>query len=267
MALQLPQRLLAVVAAIVGPVVIGGATVAGLLSYEDADEAMASRNAGRILNARVLQTSSREAMDRLLAVRRPRVVVVGPSYANTNVRPAQLAADLGISPDDVVLLSVPNSVGSHWYAILQYRLFAAGHRPDLVVVVSGLQSMLLTQPLTESSYVNLQVQLPEGGDGVIDRKVRGSGALWWARLREQRGKVRTRIFGAAHRAVWWWHPDRTRAALGRVFDDARIDMSLHRTATPGGGVEPRRAGLHPRSAPRSRGQLPPGDLRADRRSR
>ncbi|HHO54691.1 MAG TPA: hypothetical protein ENK18_28415 [Deltaproteobacteria bacterium] len=216
-----------------GPAVVFWLGYLSLMAFRDADEAMAERNAGRVVNARVVEGSAVEAMDRLLAARPPEVLILGPSYANTNVRPAQLAAALGLPPEEVSLLSVPNSVGAHWYSILKYRVFGAGYRPRLIVVVSGLQSMLLHTPLTESSFVNLQIQLPDGGDPVIDEKVRGSAGLAMAQLREQRGKVREALFSSLrHRAVWWWSPEQTRAALGRVFDDRHVDMSLHDNAIP-----------------------------------
>lgn len=227
------RQLLSAVLALAGPAAVLWLGSSALMAFRDADEAMADRNAGRVVNARVVDGSAVDAMDRLLASRPPEVLILGPSYANTNVRPQQLAAALGLRPEQVALLSVPNSVGAHWYAILKYRVFEAGYRPKLIVVVSGLQSMLLHTPLTESSFVNLQIQLPPGGDPLIDEKVRGSTGLKLAQLREQRGKVREALFSfLRYRSVWWWRPDQTRAALGRVFDDRNVDMSLHDNAMP-----------------------------------
>ncbi|MCB9698736.1 MAG: hypothetical protein H6738_18285 [Alphaproteobacteria bacterium] len=240
------MRALAHVLALLGPLAVLGGSWALLDSLHDADEAQQARNAGHVVNARVLELDTAQAMDRLLATRRPKVVVLGPSYANTDVKTDLLAARLGISRDEIVLLSVPNSVGAHWYAVLKYRLFEAGHRPALVVVVSGLQSMLLTTPLTEASFVNLEVQLPEGGDPVVDRLVGQEGALWWGRLREQRGLARNLVFDALRgvTASTLFGVDRrqARAALDAVFDDALVDMDLYQGTTniAGGELEPQR---------------------------
>lgn len=231
----MPRWLVALLS-VLGPVAVFACAGAVLLEWSDADDQVAERNAGRVVNGRVLDTDSARAMDRLMAARRPRILVLGPSYANTDIRTDLLAAKLGVSKDDFGLLSVPNTVGAHWYAILQHRVFAAGYRPDLVVVVSGLQSMLLATPLTESSFVNLSVQLPPEGDPVVDARVQRQGSLLWARLREQRGKVRQWLFDGIRNAsatrllrINRWQ---VRAALDGVFDDSRVDMRLHGTSMP-----------------------------------
>ncbi|MCA9489866.1 MAG: hypothetical protein KC621_08080 [Myxococcales bacterium] len=239
------MRALAPVLALLGPLAVLGGSWAVLDSLHDADEAQQARNAGHVVNARVLELDTAQAMDRLLETRRPKVVVLGPSYANTDVKTDLLAARLGISRDEIALLSVPNSIGAHWYAVLKYRLFEAGHRPSLVVVVSGLQSMLLTTPLTEASFVNLEVQLPEGGDPVVDGLVGQEGALWWGRLREQRGLARNLVFDALRTMpATLFGADRrqARAALDAVFDDALVDMDLYQGTTniAGGALEPQR---------------------------
>ncbi len=223
-------------AAVLGPLVVLGAALTGLLRFQDVEDRQAAENAGKILNSRVLDVGAANAMDALLAEKTPEVLVLGPSYANTDIKPDQLAMQLGVSRDEILLLSVPNSVGAHWYAILRHRVFAAGHRPRLVVVVSGLQSMLLTTPLTESSRINLEVQLPPEGDPLIDRLVESDHWFGLARLREQRGKVRQALFDRLRRLPAWTlfgvDGEAGRVALERVFDDAKIDMSLHGTSSP-----------------------------------
>ena len=217
----------------IGPLALWAIVYVVVMGFRDAEQMTADDNAGRILNARVVEDDVVRSIDRMLAERRPRVLVLGPSYANTDVRPADLARRLDLKPSEVALVSVPNSIGAHWYAILKYRVLQAGHRPDLVLFVSGLQSMLLTTPLSESSFVNLRVHLPEEGDPRIDAKGRGGLDLWWATVRQQRGKVRGAFFDAIRDgAVFWADPSRTRGALGRVFDDANIDMELYGRVMP-----------------------------------
>lgn len=230
------SRLVSWALAVAGPLAVWALAYQGLMGWRDEADANAARNAGRIFNAQVIDGGAADAMDKLLARRDPQVIVLGPSYANTDVKPELLAARLGISKDEIALMSVPNSVGSHWYAILKYRVFDPGYRPKLVLVVSGLQSMLLTTPLTESSFVNLEVQLPDGGDPLIDAKVAHSAGLRWARLREQRGKVRAAWFDLLRdgplTALTALTPGQIRFALGSVFDDSQIDMRLYGASTP-----------------------------------
>ncbi len=230
------DRLLSLVAAVLGPAVVLGAAATFLLRFQDEEDKQAAENAGKVVNSRVLDVGAAAAMDAILAEKTPEVLVLGPSYANTDIKPDLLAAQLGVSRDEIVLLSVPNSVGAHWYAMLAHRVYAAGHRPRLVVVVSGLQSMLLTTPLTESSRVNLEVQLPPEGDPQIDARVEADEWYGVARLREQRGKVRQALFDRLRRlparALFGVDAGVARSALERVFDDSRIDMSLHGSSSP-----------------------------------
>jgi hypothetical protein len=239
------SQLLAGVLAVVGPLLVLKVCHDLVMSWRDLEEWTAERNAGRVFNAKVIDGGAVAAIERLLETRDPDVIVLGPSYANTDVRIDLLAARLGISKDEIAMMSVPNSTGAHWYTMLKYRVYGGGYRPKLVVVVSGLQSMLLTTPLTESSYVNLFVQLPVGGDPFVASKVDHSllssegvsaGGLWWARMREQRGKVRTwwfdQIRDLAATTVLPVNRAQVRTALNRVFDDANIDMRLHGASTP-----------------------------------
>ena len=223
--------------AVVSPLIL--LTAAGWVVYhfDDAEERQAIENAGRVVNARVASGGdAAEAVDWLLARHDPEVVLIGPSYANTDVRPDIIAARLKIPRNDIALVSIPNSVGAHWYAVLKNRVFAGGYRPKLVVVVSGMQSMLLNTPLTESSYVNLRVHLSDTEDPEITKRVRTDTRLQVARLREKRGQVRLAVTGLLRdvpaRTLLGRKPWETRKALDRVFDDAMVDMSLHTEGTP-----------------------------------
>ncbi len=236
------QRVVAGLLAVLGPLLVLGGSYRVVDQWEDAEDANATRNAGRILNSRVIDRGVVAAMELLLEQRQPEVLIIGPSYANTDVRPDLLATRLQVPRDKVLLLSVPNSVGAHWYAVLKHRVFANGHRPKLVVVVSGLQSMLLTTPLTESSFVNLRVHLGDSVDPEIDARVKQTASMRMAHLREQRGKVRatlfdvlrfapaSRLFGG--RGGGPMTAGETRGALEQVFDDANVDMSLHMASMP-----------------------------------
>lgn len=237
------NRVLAAVLAVVGPVLVLAAAWLLLDRYADPEERQAIANAGRVLNARVAENGDIvEIMERMLRQAEPEVLLIGPSYANTDVDPDLLAQRLGLPRDDVLMLSVPNSVGAHWYAILKHRVFANGHRPRLVVVISGMQSMLLGTPLTEASYVNLAVQL-DGPDPVVEDKARTTTRLLLARMREKRGHLRDALFAFVRDvpaglllrspiAPGGLQPHEVRRALDRVFDDDNVDMTLHHSGTP-----------------------------------
>ncbi len=236
------SRALALLLALAGPAVVFGGFYQLLMSWEDADDAHATRNAGRILNSRVIDKGVVAAMEALLERRKPEVLILGPSYANTDVKPELIAARLGIPREKVLLLSVPNSVGAHWYAVLKNRVYANGHEPKLVVVVSGLQSMLLNSPLTESSFVNLGVHLSDEPDAEIQKRVKRTADMHVAHLREQRGKMRESVFDALrfrpatslvrNPAGRRLTVPEVRVALARVFDDENVDMSLHSASMP-----------------------------------
>jgi hypothetical protein len=229
---------IAALLAVVLPVVLVAGVGWGVFTYNDAEERQAIENAGRVVNARVANGGdAAAAVDWLLSKHDPKVILIGPSYANTDVRPDIIAARLKIPRNDIALVSIPNSIGAHWYAVLKNRVFAQGYTPKLVVVVSGLQSMLLNTPLTESSFVNLQVHLAGSGDDPeIDKRVTENTQLKLARLREKRGQVRLAVTGLLRdvpaRGFLGRKPWETRKALDHVFDDAMVDMSLHTEGTP-----------------------------------
>jgi hypothetical protein len=207
--------------------------------YKDEDERMADENAGFVFNGSVNYGGATAAMNRVLRNTEPEAILLGPSYANTDVKSEIIADHLGLRTSDVAMLSVPNSVGAHWYAVLKYRVFGAGYRPKVIVVVSGLQSMLLNTPLTESSWVNLRVQMDDPADPEILERTRTSAAQSMGRFREQRAKVRDgavglmrdvaplALFRSRARVGMGMGPLEVRANLDKVFDDDLVDMRLH----------------------------------------
>lgn len=110
-----------------------------------------------------------------LAKVKPDVVVVGPSIARTDVDEAQLGKALGMS---VATLSSAGSPGALWYAILKYRVFEAGYRPKMVLVVGITDKMLQSVPDTGSSFQSLLAQSPVLDDEIRNRSFGGSGGAW-----------------------------------------------------------------------------------------
>ncbi len=234
------RRALPAVLAALLPALVLGVGAYAILRFEPPRPAGAARelaNAGRVMNGRRLNVSVVERMERDLAQYRPDVLVLGNSYANTNVVPRLLAEAWGLPPRKVRVFSVPNSVGSHWYAILKNRVYANGHHPPLVVVVSPLQSTLLVEPYSESSYTNLWVHM-DPDEPVLDRKVPRT-SLLWRKLRQKRGAVRDGVLAgirdAAIGLVFGGGDDLRQvndAAMERVFHDRNVDMSRYRHALP-----------------------------------
>ena len=124
------SRLLIASLSFLGPLLVVAGSLRACSTFENRAAANEARNAGRILNGKVADATTAEVIERVLEQRPPELLVLGPSYANTNVSPDILSERLGIPTDRIVMLSVPNSVGAHWYAMLKYRLFEQGRRPQ-----------------------------------------------------------------------------------------------------------------------------------------
>ncbi|NCG19163.1 MAG: hypothetical protein GWP91_09135 [Rhodobacterales bacterium] len=233
------SRTLAILAAFLGPLALIGVFVYGLNEFRDSETRTADENAGLVFNGRVNDHGAVAAMDAAMEFLDPQVVLVGPSYANTDVRREIIARHLKIPVDDVAMLSVPNSVGAHWYAVLKYRVFEAGYRPKLILVISGMQSMLLNTPLSESSWTNLEAQLDDPEDPVVQRRLAVPSHVGVRHLREQRAKVRSRWFDFLRNVGPWtllnsgnnpsarMRKEEVRTRLDRVFHASKVDMSLY----------------------------------------
>ncbi len=218
------------------------AALIGVATFRDAEGRLAMENAGRVINHKVAEDSAAREIGRRLRRQEPEVLIVGPSYANTDADSDVLAAQLGIPPLKVMIVAIPNSVGPHWFALLKHVVYRSGHQPRLVVLLSGLQSMLLTTPLTEPSWLALRDLLPEGGDPTVTGRAESGLALQWARFREQRGVVRGAIFSLARdlptNLLFTGEddlpmlPEETRERLDRVLADDEVDLAIQRIGSP-----------------------------------
>lgn len=218
-----PVRWVSRLAAALGPLGVVAA-VGGVLLAQGPADARSWRNAGYVLNGRRVERPVAEHIDQRVAERPPRVVVLGNSNAHTDLEARLLAERLGVDPADVLVLSVPLSVGAHWYAMLERRLFDAGVAPELVVVVSRLQLMLWTQPLSEAGWVNLEAHLEPPLDEVT-RRTGASDSRLAARLRAGRHHARAGLRTALRRqALAWLGPAGGEGA--RRLDEALDDGLL-----------------------------------------
>jgi hypothetical protein len=197
-------------------------------------------NAGQLLNGEVLKVPVTDAIRTRMSAS-PRLVVLGNSHANTNVHLITLAPAFGIESREATRLSIPNTVGAHWYAILRHHVFVPGiEPPDWVVITADLQSALLTEPQSEGSHGNLLSLLP-GPDPVVDARVARDTSFWWSTVLSNRDQVRRNALDAvrdrAVRPVLRNVPRSkvhkvTNDAMDEVFHPSRTDLSLFRNAMP-----------------------------------
>ncbi len=131
-----------------------------------------------------------DLLDRQLAEREPRLVVVGNSMARRDVNLARLAEGLGVDPDRAVLLALPGSSPGTWYALLRYRLFQRGHAPATVIVVGAPRSFWITRPVVGAD-VSALVQIAGSEDPLVRRISGESGAY---------GVLKSRF--ELHRRMW-----------------------------------------------------------------
>lgn len=232
------EKLVAALSLLV-PLVAAAATASMISDFEvelDKKEELELDRAGRVLNGETLLQSVVVHMEEELATFEPEVLVLGASYAHTNVNPTQLARGLGIDPTEVVVFSVPNSVSSHWYAILKNRVYARGHRPRLVLVVGSLRGLLVYEPYSDAAVRNLAIQL-EPEEPVLDRFLPRSYGFW-ADVDRNRPLLRDHTLALLRdRSVGLFVDDgedahATEQALGRVFHDSNLDHGRHRSALP-----------------------------------
>jgi len=194
-----------------------------------------------VVNGDRVQSTLVENIESRLAESEPEVLVIGNSYALTNVSPEGIAKGLGLAESQVMVVAVPNTVSSHWYAILKNRVYANGHRPRFVILLSDLQSALAVSPRSESSLTNLNVHLSDH-EPVLEAKLQQIDDYTTRRLRTNRVKMRDYALKGARNLlvdVLYWREfeqrnrARTNAAMDRVFHAKNTDLRLHTSIGPG----------------------------------
>jgi len=228
-----------VAGALVLPVLVIALGLMGMEQLRTFGDARENRNAGKVINGRVVQGGVVGMIERTLAQNNPDVVILGNSLSNTDIQPALLARRLGLKKNKVQRFSIPNSIGAHWYLILKNRVYANGYTPKLVIILSDMQSALAVTPRSEASYLNLSVHMTDD-EPIIDVKL-GARNYGLERVRQNRGKVRERALTDARNAVVdllfrqtlnSGQDKKTEAALERVFDASQVDMRLHNNVIP-----------------------------------
>jgi hypothetical protein len=219
------------------PVAAGWLLVAGLQSWRPPasfEDQRQMGNAGRVLNGKITPLGVVAEMESLLAMQRPSVLILGNSYANTNLVPDHLAQGLGVPKNKVLTMSVPNSVSSHWYAILEHRVYEDGYDIPLVIVVAGIQSMLCFEPYSESSYEDLMVQL-DSDEPVLRQFIDLDHPELRTVLRNRvqvRDLVMNTVRDTAVSAFFGGGSQATTDAMTRLFSDENLDMARHNAVQP-----------------------------------
>lgn len=175
-----------------------------------------------ILNGHALDQPLVTVVDNILGRRPVDVLVIGSSLANNNVDMDTLADELGVDRRRALRLSVPNSVASHWYALLEHRVYDRGLEVPTVVIVASYQSLLAVDPYSEVSG-NVLDELMAPTEPVLDRYVTRRGGPV-ARLRQNGATLHQRLVDEVLEApaqVVRLRP--TKMALRRVFDAAGLD--------------------------------------------
>ncbi len=247
------QQTFVAILAVLLPMVVVWLGYIGLEHLRTAADEREIQNAGKVINGRVLgEGGVVEMMERTLDRTKPSIVILGNSLSNTDINPIQLAMRLGIPRHKIQRFSIPNSIGAHWWIVMKNRVYANGHAPRAVIMLSDMQSALATRPLTEASYLNLRVHVDEPSDeAYLDLKAGSNG---WAssRVWENKGKVRDSALKLV-RNIWVelvfrrklpnsQNTPRISAAIDRVFDAGSTDLRLHHAVIP---IMQGEAGLQP----------------------
>jgi hypothetical protein len=128
------------------------------------------------------------------------VVVLGNSTAQKGVRSNVLGQALGV-PGRVVKATLPSSSPVTWYATLAHRVFATGHRPELVVVAAPSHNLWQERP---EASLDLRELLEIAGttDPVVQRHLGAQGRQGPLHTMDvRRQSVRAAAVGAVSRAA------------------------------------------------------------------
>jgi len=131
-----------------------------------------------------------------LEASKPKLLILGSSVARRDVDTSRLAEQLGIKERSMLMLTLPNATGAHFYAVLKNRVYGNGHRPKAVVVVSALGTLLTTEVLGDSNMDRLVHHLSPD-EPVIARKVfeRNGDSFESLQMRAKAGDLRDGFTG------------------------------------------------------------------------
>jgi len=183
------------------------------------------------------------------------VVVLGNSIALADVDPEAVARALGPPSPAVVQLAERGSQPAHWLALARHRLFAQGHRPSQVVVVTPLELLLQERLTAPRDTARLLALLVRPDPALWEVAVGPDGGLAYAR----RQREAARFLSMSGLTAWLPHL----LGLEQPLQAARARMSAiprDPTARPAWIVDP--GAPSPGRADRDTRQREPSAVRA-----
>ncbi|MFZ5481571.1 MAG: hypothetical protein ACOZNI_32715 [Myxococcota bacterium] len=174
-----PTPWAAVALAVLGPVLVLGATLAWL-ARPDPEAA---------------KSPLVQAQEKAVA-HDPDVLLLGASKVGTDLDQDALAKALGPARDELRPLNLSGTTAPVWYAILENRVYATGKKPRLIVVYSTFDWVLATRPTGEAERAMLLAQM--GADEPVLRAKslgEGVGGATWDRVRRHRTELHTAMMG------------------------------------------------------------------------
>ncbi len=129
------------------------------------------------------------AIDRLLRQQRAEVLVVGASFAGSDIDGPSLGRRLSPSGSEALILQLSASSAAVWYAALKERVYGHGHRPGLIVMPVSLTTAMLTR-LPPGHMAMLSEQMPVPDEVVVRRSFGNDRFPAWQRILDARRSVR-----------------------------------------------------------------------------
>lgn len=158
-------------------------------------------------------------LDAQVVGRKPDILVVGPSFARTDIDSRVLSAELdGLR---VSVLAQNMAIAPMWYAMLKYRAYQNGAHPRVIMVVATAAQLLSTVP--DATHMPELTQHFSEPDEILykkayqtDRHPRLQRAL------EQRAQLRDVLLEPARHAMvgWIWGADHTMQNGQAITDQA-----------------------------------------------
>lgn len=165
--------------------------------------------AGRALTDGSRLTGHAAGMVETLRGRAPTVIVLGSSLANRGIDEVAMARAMGLPDDAIVTLSLPHAASAHHLAVMQHRVFGAGHQPRWVVVADALRPMLTHELLQEPAGVARLAEQLDGSEAALAARVFGETDPWALRI----GGWRARAVAVREAVLDGWRD----GVVGAVF--------------------------------------------------
>ena len=239
--------------AVLAPLLTLSGAATWLVSLQDARDQTAARMAGKEVEGKV-RPEGAVAYIRQQMTRMPqKVVVLGDSLAHADIHHEPFAKHLELPPRSIARMSIPGSGAPTWYAVLDNHVFGRGHRPEWVVVVAALPSLLQLIPSSPAHRATLH-ELMDDDDTLLRQRLDEGAPRWWSDLLTARVKAK-QLFtrGVRGGAVGWvfgasrppsvrqtrvdWGSELADRASARVFDRRQID--LHQSRAIVDAIDPR----------------------------